>query len=96
MAAAVMPTAHGISINFVYVPQEARGHGHGKAVTAALGQYLLEQGRRYCFILADVADRRSNQVYQSIGGRTLGELFQWKILPKSQEHSLTEKRLRAS
>lgn len=82
MAAWVTPTPNGASINFVYTPPEYRGQGYGKAVSAALGAQMLASGLKYCFILTDVEDQRSNGVYQSIGARTLCEFSRCMICPK--------------
>jgi uncharacterized protein len=82
MAAWVAPTPHGAAINFVYTPPEFRGQGYGKAVSAALGSQMLASGLRYCFILTDVNDARTNAMYQSIGARTLCEFTRCSILPR--------------
>jgi uncharacterized protein len=82
MAAWVAPTANGASINFVYTPPEFRGQGYGKAVSAALGSQMLASGLRYCFILTDINDPRTNAMYQSIGARTLCEFMRCSILPR--------------
>ena len=82
MAAWVAPTANGASINFVYTPPEFRGQGYGKAVSAALGSQMLASGLRYCFILTDINDQRTNAMYQSIGARTLCEFMRCTMLPK--------------
>lgn len=84
MAAWVAPTPNGASINFVYTPPEFRGQGYGKVVTAALGSQMLASGLRYCFILADVEDIRSNTIYQQIGARTVAEHMRANILPRHQ------------
>jgi uncharacterized protein len=81
MAAWVAPTPHGASINFVYTPPEFRGQGYGKAVSAALAAQMLASGLRYCFILTDVDDPRTNGLYQSIGARTLCEFTRCTITP---------------
>ncbi|MEI8196130.1 MAG: GNAT family N-acetyltransferase [Phycisphaerae bacterium] len=81
MAAWVCQTPHGGCINFVYTPPEARGRGHGKDVTTALGQRMLQAGNRFCFILTDCDDPRTNALYQRIGGRTLCEFVRCKIEP---------------
>jgi ribosomal protein S18 acetylase RimI-like enzyme len=81
MAAWVAPTPHGASINFVYTPPEFRGQGYAKAVSAALGAQMLASGLRYCFILTDINDVRTNSLYQSIGARTLCEFMRCTITP---------------
>ena len=94
MAAWVAPTRRGASINFVYTPPEFRGQGYGKAVSAALGAQMLASGLRYCFILTDVADARTNALYQSIGARTLCEFTRCTILPKERPAKPSAKILR--
>ncbi len=84
MAAWVAPTPNGASINFVYTPPEFRGQGYGKAVTAALGAQMLASGLRYCFILTDTDDVRSNAIYQKIGGQTVAEFMRARILSRHQ------------
>ena len=81
MAAWVCPTPHGGCINFVYTPPAQRGKGYGKDVTTALGQKMLNAGSRFCFILTDCEDRRTNQLYQRIGARTLCEFVRCQIVP---------------
>jgi predicted GNAT family acetyltransferase len=83
MAAWLAPTANGGSINFVYTPQELRGKGYAKSVCVALANRMLANGRKYCFILTDTQDERTNHLYQSIGARTLCELLRCKMQPKS-------------
>jgi predicted GNAT family acetyltransferase len=79
MAAWVCPTPHGGCINFVYTPPEFRGKGHGTAVVAALARHLFANGTRFCFILTDPADHRTNHIYQKVGARTLCELARCTI-----------------
>jgi predicted GNAT family acetyltransferase len=81
MAAWIPSSRWGANINFVYTPPEFRGQGYGKAVSAALGAQMLASGLRYCFILTDVDDTRTNALYQSIGARTLCEFTRCTILP---------------
>jgi uncharacterized protein len=85
MAAWVAPTPHGASINFVFTPPEFRGQGYGKAVCAALAAQMLASGLRYCFILTDVDDPRTNALYQSIGARTLCEFTRCTITPRESK-----------
>ena len=68
----------------MYTPPEFRGQGYGKAVTAALGAQMLASGLRYCFILTDIDDVRSNAIYQKIGGRTVAEFMRATIQPRHQ------------
>jgi hypothetical protein len=49
--------------------------------TTALGQRMLSEGRRYCFILTDTQDKVSNRLYESSGARTLCEFLRCTIHP---------------
>jgi predicted GNAT family acetyltransferase len=81
MAAWVSPTPNGGSINMVYTPPNHRGKGHGTAIVAALGRYMLANGRQFCFIMTEPNDHGSNKLYQRVGARTLCELLRCTIGP---------------
>lgn len=81
MAAWVCPTPHGGCINFVYTPEEQRRKGYGTAVVAGLARHLFANGTRFCFILTDPGDHRTNYIYQKIGARTLCELLRCTLIP---------------
>jgi len=61
------PTPNGIRIGPVYTPPEHRGHGYASALTAALSQALLDQGRSFVFLFTDLSNPTSNHIYQAIG-----------------------------
>ncbi len=60
-------TPNGVRIGPVYTPPENRGRGYGSAATAALSQLLLDQGRKFCTLYADLSNPTSNHIYQNIG-----------------------------
>jgi predicted GNAT family acetyltransferase len=60
-------TPNGIRIAWVYTPPENRGKGFAGACVAALSQKLLDDGRKFCFLYTDLANRTSNHIYQTIG-----------------------------
>lgn len=63
------PTPNGIRISIVYTPPEHRRHGYATALIAALSQFLLNQGYRFCYLFTDLANPISNSIYQKIGYR---------------------------
>ena len=67
------PTPHGIRIGPVYTAPEARGHGYASALVAQMSQWLLDEGRQFCFLFTDVANRTSNHIYQAIGYERVGD-----------------------
>jgi hypothetical protein len=67
IAASTGPTTHGIGITLVYTPPEFRGKGYASACTAALSQAMLNSGRKFCCLFADLSNPVSNRIYQRIG-----------------------------
>jgi predicted GNAT family acetyltransferase len=67
MAATVGPTPRGIRINLVYTPRALRRRGYASACVAALSQRMLDSGRTFCFLYADLANPTSNGIYQRMG-----------------------------
>jgi uncharacterized protein len=60
-------TPNGIRIGPVYTPPALRGRGYASALTAAVSQAMLDEGRRFCFLYTDLANPTSNKIYQAIG-----------------------------
>ncbi len=85
MAAWMSPTLNGGSINFVYTPPHLRRKGHARSVVTALGALMLSRGRKYCFILTDAEDVRTNSLYQALGATTQCELMRCSIRPRVAE-----------
>ena len=73
LAATSRPTPTGIAINAVYTPPERRGRGYATACVAALCQELLDGGRAFCTLFADLENPTSNGIYRRIGFEPLGE-----------------------
>ena len=73
MAAWSSPTLHGVRINLVYTPPEERKNGWASSAVAGLGQRLLSQGRRSCYLFPDLANPASNRLYQAIGYQAVCE-----------------------
>lgn len=77
MAGTSGPTPNGIRVNLVYTPPEHRRQGYASSCVAALSQALLNQGRKYCFLLTDLANPTSNHIYQTIGYRSRGDVTEY-------------------
>ncbi len=67
-------TPHGIRISGVYTPPEWRGHGYASACVAHLSQRMLDDGRSFCFLFADLDNPTSNDIYQQIGYRPVCDM----------------------
>lgn len=77
------PTPNGIRIGPVYTPPEHRGRGYASQLVAAQSQWLLDNGRRYCFLFTDLANPTSNSIYKRIGYRQIAEAANYEFSPKT-------------
>lgn len=68
------PTLNGVRIGPVYTPRDQRNHGYASALVAHVSQYLLDSGRKFCFLFTDLANPTSNHIYQEIGYRPTSDI----------------------
>lgn len=73
------PTPNSMRIGPVYTPPEYRGHGYASVLTAAVSQYLLDSGRKFCTLFTDLANPTSNKIYQAIGYRPVCDVDEYKF-----------------
>jgi uncharacterized protein len=66
-------------INLVYTPPDLRRRGYATAAVAALSRQLLESGRRYCCLYANLANSISNSIYQRIGYRPVCDFEEYEF-----------------
>jgi predicted GNAT family acetyltransferase len=78
-AVRIGPTENGIRIGGVFTPPEERGKGYATACVAALSQTLLDEGRKFCFLNADVANPVANRIYERIGYRAVSDWVVWRF-----------------
>lgn len=77
MAAKTRRSSHGIAVSLVYTPRELRGRGYASACVAALSQQLLDAGWQFCALFTDLANPTSNDIYQRIGYRPVGDFQEY-------------------
>ena len=75
------PTPDGIRIGPVYTPREFRRRGYGSAATAALSKRLIEEGRKFCVLFADLDNPTSNHIYQEIGYEPVADIGVYRFTP---------------
>jgi predicted GNAT family acetyltransferase len=73
------PTPNGIRIGPVYTPPESRGNGYASRLVAAESQWLLDSGRRFCFLYTDLENPTSNSIYERIGFRRTAESAEYSF-----------------
>jgi len=74
------PTPNGIRIGPVYTPPEHRRHGYASAATAAVSQFLLDEGRRFCLLFTDLDNPTSNRIYQQIGYKPVADITEYRFM----------------
>ena len=77
-AARKRETGSGTAISLVYTPPEWRGHGYASACVAALSQYLLNSGKRFCCLFTNLSNPTSNRIYERIGYTRIGTFAQYQ------------------
>ncbi|MFL5758556.1 MAG: GNAT family N-acetyltransferase [Thermomicrobiales bacterium] len=73
------PTPHGIRIGPVYTPPAHRRKGYASAAVAAVSQLLLDGGRQFVCLFADLANPTSNRIYQAIGYRPVADVDDYQF-----------------
>ncbi|KRD90047.1 GNAT family acetyltransferase [Bacillus sp. Root147] len=67
IANATRPTAHNITINFVYTPQKERKKGYALSCVSTLSQLMLDEGFQTTSLYTDMTNPTSNKIYMEIG-----------------------------
>ena len=73
-------TPGGVRIGYVYTPPEYRGRGYASACVADLSQLLLDRGRRFCALFADLANPVSNRIYARIGYKPVCDFAEYSFV----------------
>lgn len=81
MSVVSRPTQNGMSIGPVYTPFALRGNGYASMLVASLSQKILDSGKNFCVLYADVKNSVSNKIYQKIGYQKL-EDWSWYTFKK--------------
>jgi predicted GNAT family acetyltransferase len=81
LVAAGGATPNGIRIGPVYTPPRFRGRGYASALTAAVSQAMLNEGRRFCFLYTDLANPTSNKTYTAIGYEPVTDALMVAFMP---------------
>ncbi|MGG2058671.1 GNAT family N-acetyltransferase [Priestia megaterium] len=67
IANATRPTAHNITINYVYTPLEERKKGYASSCVSTLSQLMLDEGFQTTSLYTDMTNPTSNKIYMEIG-----------------------------
>lgn len=72
---------HGITITYIFTPEEHRGKGYAAANVYYLSKYLLEQGNEFCTIFVDKKNPLSERAYEKVGYYYLEDIYEYIVIP---------------
>jgi len=81
MALLARDSGSGATIGAVYTPQNERNHGYATNLTAAVTQIILNSGKNYAALYADLDNPTSNSIYQKIGYKPVIDSTFWNFTP---------------
>ena len=81
MAGSSRGSKNGTTVSAVYTPPMHRRNGYASACVAALCQRLLDEGKAFCTLYADLANPTSNKIYQRIGFRPVADAAVYHFTP---------------
>ena len=73
------PTRHGYVIATVYTPEQFRNRGYATAVVSSLCQFILNSGKTFCSLFADLANPTSNSIYRKIGFKPVRDFYDYSF-----------------
>jgi uncharacterized protein len=77
------PSDHGVTVSFVYTPQEERKKGYARTMVAAGSEELLKS-YDFCVLYTDMLNPTSNKIYQEIGYRKIADSVHIEFLGKER------------
>jgi RimJ/RimL family protein N-acetyltransferase len=73
-------TPNGARIGGVYTPTDVRRRGYATALVAEVSRAQLAAGRKFCFLLTDLANPVSNSIYPKIGYRAVADFREYDFV----------------
>jgi hypothetical protein len=74
-------TGNGVRVNLVYTPPAERRKGYASACVAHMSRHLLDSGRKWCAIFADVNNPTSNSIYRRMGYKEAATYREYDFTP---------------
>ncbi|MHA1227558.1 MAG: GNAT family N-acetyltransferase [Candidatus Hodarchaeales archaeon] len=74
-------TPNGRRINLVYTPTNYRRNGYATELVAWLCNRIINlEGKKYCFLFADLANPTSNKIYMNIGFKAVLDVDEYHFI----------------
>jgi uncharacterized protein len=87
MCASDRESQHGKVINLVYTPPQNRGKGYATSCVHNLCQRILDEGKSFCSLFADLDNQTSNSIYCKIGFDPILDLLHYRF-EKQRERAI--------
>lgn len=89
MAGITRPSRHGMTVNFVYTPENQRRKGYASSCVACLSKLMLNKGYRFCSLFTDRNNPWTKSLYQRIGYYLVREFQQIEFVEAAKRaHSV--------
>ena len=75
------PSDHGVTVSFVFTPQEERKKGFARTMVAAGSEELLKT-YDFCVLYTDMMNPTSNKIYQEIGYKKIADSVHLEFIKK--------------
>ena len=75
------PSDHGVTVSFVFTPQEERKKGYARTMVAAGSEELLKT-YDFCVLYTDMMNPTSNKIYQEIGYKKIADSVHLEFIKK--------------
>ena len=75
----------GISIGYVYTPEQFRNRGYATNLVASVSQLSLDTEYSYCSLFTDLANPTSNSIYRKIGYRPVCDYNHYNFIKTNQK-----------
>lgn len=80
MAVVARKLAHGVTITYIFTPEENRGKGYAATNIYYLSKELLEQGNEFCTLFVDKKNPLSIRAYEKVGYKVMEENYEYKVV----------------
>ena len=75
------PSEPGVTVSFVFTPQEERKKGYARTMVAA-GSEEFSKTYDFCVLYTDMMNPTSNKIYQEIGYRKIADSIHLEFMKK--------------
>ena len=79
MAKRARESENGVVLSLVYTPDEYKKKGYATTCVAALSEWLLKEGFKFCSLYTDVANPTSNSIYMKIGFEAVADSVEYRF-----------------